>query len=234
MNKYFLIYLLLLINNITYSQIKFTVSIAKVIDNDKYILKINFANQSKENYAIPVDTTGFRAYYSPQICNKVDYPDKYFAPVLLFKDEKSETYIQANSGSYDIPEMAIENLEKQARIKLRKRKDKIKNWMIKNQFKIFEEAEENYNVIKNIIFLKPTQSFSYEIMLDLSDIRRSNISLNHDRYSLDEKSSYHLSLSVCIDKSIYKLLTSKQIKQNKTYKFYDGRLDSNIINFKVD
>ena len=77
--KRYLTYIFLLISNIVFSQIKFTVSIAKVIDNDKYKLKINFANQSKENYAIPVDTTGFRAYYSPQICNKVDYPDKYFA-----------------------------------------------------------------------------------------------------------------------------------------------------------
>lgn len=232
--KKYLIYIFLMISNIVFSQIKFTVSIAKAIDNDKYILKVNFANLSAENYAIPIDTTGFRAYYSPQICNKVEYPDKYFAPVLFFKEEKSETYIQANSGSYDIYEMNSENLEKQARIKLQKRKDKIKNWMFKKQLENFEEAEENYNIIKNIVFLKPEQNFSYETLLDLSDIRRSDISLNHDRYSLDKKTDYYFSLSVCIDKNIYKVLTSKQIKQHKDYRFYDGRLDSNIINFRID
>lgn len=223
-----------MMNNIIYSQIKFTASIVKTIDNHTYILKVNLTNQSQENYAIPIDTTGFRAYYSPQICSKIDYPDKYFAPVLLFKEEKSDVYIQANSGSYDLYEPIIENLEKQAAIKLQKRKNIIKNWMIKNQFKTIEEAEENYNVVNNIVFLKPKQKFSYELRLDISDIRHSEISLNHDRYYLNKNNNYFFSLSICIDKSVYKLLTNQQIKQNKEYKFYHGRLDSNIINFYID
>ncbi|MFP3594695.1 hypothetical protein [Chryseobacterium sp. SIMBA_038] len=234
MNKCLIIFFTFFINLIS-SQVNLNVVILKKNSSGQYVLGITVTNESKNNYIIPIDTTGFKAYYPSEVCSKIentDYPYKYLGPSIIIKDINTDKYLEANPAAFDVNEkMAIE-IEKKIDSSLQKKKSIIDIWRSKEKIENYKSAEKNHYLMTNIILLKAKHSFTYEIQMDIFDIRRSEFSLNHDKYILDEDKSYDFSLLICIDRILYNYLTSTQKKKLKNYKFFEGKIISNNISFK--
>lgn len=231
MKKYLILFNLLIIN-VAFSQVSFKVLNLKTIDHNKYLLKISISNESNKKLAVPLDIAWFKGYFSPDICPKfedVEYP--YLAPTLLIKDEKQQ-YIEAKSVNLGyIDEKYIKNDDDFSSKENEKRK-LIDNWMKKENINDYSKAMANLYLINNIILMQPKQNFSYEIQLDISEIKYSKFSALHDKYSLEDNNNYNLSLAICIDKNVYDYLTVTQIKKLKKYNLFTGRVESNKVVIK--
>jgi hypothetical protein len=62
-------------------------------------LKISIINESKKK-AITFDRVWLRAYFSPEICPKLEEVEySYLAPTVLIKDEIKQDYVEAKSSN---------------------------------------------------------------------------------------------------------------------------------------
>ncbi|MCQ4142713.1 hypothetical protein [Chryseobacterium sp. EO14] len=231
MKKYLILFNLLIIN-LAFAQVSFKILNLKTIDHNKYLLKICIINESDKKLAIPLDKVWFKGYFSPDICPKfedIEYP--YLAPTILIKNERQE-YVEAKStnlGYIDDKHIKTDNNFSSKESEKRKL---INNWMKKENINNYSKAMTNLYIINNIVLLQPKQNFSYEIQLDISEIKYSRFSALHDEYPLEANNNYHLSLAICVDKDIYGYLTSAQIKKLKKYNLFTGKIESNEIEVK--
>ncbi|MBW8361002.1 MAG: hypothetical protein K0M56_02305 [Kaistella sp.] len=219
----------LLFSTVT-AQITHQVTVIKKISHSKFIIKAEFINESDQTYIIPLDTTGLKAYYPDEICgmDQMEFPYKYFAPAVLLHNQKGEN-VHANLKSYNVPEESMSLLSKEFDSLRQQYKTRISEWAKKEHISDFKTAEQNFYIMNNLIVLKPGKSFTYEIVLDLYKVNRSELFLNFDSYMLTVNSTFTFRSLLCADKNIYSYLTKKQKKQLKKYKLFKGIIESNRI-----
>lgn len=233
--KKFLVILILLIVNFSFSQIKLKIDDVRLIDENKYLLKISVINESKENYAVPIDTTGFRAYFSSKICPEfedVEYP--YLAPTILIEDDSNKQIIEGDIGNIGyLDDEAIAKINNgDIYRKINKDKLLLNQWMKKERISDSLKAKINMYIINNILLLKPLEVISYQILMDTSELRYSKNTLLHDRYNLKENMKYNLSLAICINQKIYHNLTLNQIEKFDGNTLFTGTIESNKVELK--
>ncbi len=88
-------------------------------------------------------------------------------------------------------------------------------------------ALTNYNIIKNLIYLKSKEKVSFKIKLDFYNI--TNQELIFYNYILDKELKYKLSLSLCEFDELENYFTIDQKQKLKNYKLFKGSIQSNKI-----
>jgi hypothetical protein len=228
--KKFLILFNLLIINLAFTQVSFKVTNLRTIDHNRYLLNISIINESNKKMAIPLDTAWFKGYFSPKICptfEDIEYP--YLAPVILIKDLNKQHYIEAKSGNLGYIDKSLIKTDPEHQ---QNRNIIINLWMKKENIKDYSSAMINFYLKNNILLIQPKETFSYEAILDISQIKHSKDSALYDEYTLNDGESYNISLIFCVDKNIYNYLTSTQIKSLKKYKLFTGEAESNNFTIK--
>jgi len=226
MKKYLILFNIIIINFVS-GQISFKILNLKGTDHNKYLLKIDITNETNKKLAIPLDTAWLKGYFSSEICPKfeeVEYP--YLAPTVLIMDEKQQ-YIEAHSANLGYIDEKYIKLDDEFFSNKNKKQILINNWMKKENISDYSKAVTNLYLMDNIILLQPKQNFSYEIQLDISELKYSELSALHDEYPLKMDKNYNLSLAICIDKDVYNYLTPFQIKRLKKYNLFIGKIESN-------
>ncbi|GAA5084183.1 hypothetical protein GCM10023210_03720 [Chryseobacterium ginsengisoli] len=224
----FQIFLFLILSNILYSQLVVKWELKE--NNEKAIIKIY--NESKQNVIIPIDLKSFQAYFI-NIYNNSEWDKKY--PFLAFKinvfDKISKNRVEINTST---PYLDISNFEKD-RLKLdsitKNYESKINIWKKNNITLSNSEAQLNYYIIENLIYLKPNESLEFSILFDLRNITNQDNAI-HYSYILEKNKSYTLFLSLHVKNDVYNYLTSYQKRKLKKYKLFTGSLESNKIELK--
>lgn len=229
MKKYLILCNLFMIN-LFLSQVSFKVINLQSIDHNKYLLKINIINESSEKLAIPFDINWFKGYFLPQLCptfEEIEYP--YLAPTVLVKNLNKQKYILAKSANIGYIGESLIKIDHNYQ---EDQKKVINSWMQKEDIKDYSIGRTNFYIMNNMLLIQPKECFSYEIILDISQIKYSKVSALYDEYILKKGVTYEISLIFCIDENIYHYLTSSQIMKFKEYKLFTGKIESNRFRIK--
>jgi len=200
------------------------------LDEKKSKMIITVVNQTNEYYAVPFDKKGFKAYNFEELCsnlNTLDYPHRFFAPVLIFKDPENNNIIESLIGNFHIERLSEKNTKRIKREKL-KESERILKWKEQNHYTSDTDAIRNLYINENLILLAPKGKLNIEIEMDVYNIRRGN-TYSYNYYVLTNNKKYNLSIQLCADKNIYNYLTEKQKKYLEKYKFFTGNLESNTL-----
>lgn len=229
-----LLLLLILSFSISYnSQIKLYFSVQKKINSGKYLLKLTILNETNDFYALPLDKSGFKAYYSSEYCedqNTINSSYRYFSPTVMIKETSKNEFLEASSRMLDIVDVQYDSYMRKVELNKKDKEKKLFNWMYKNDIDNLFSAQKNFYLMNNMLMLKPKENVSYNIELDVNEILRSDLSTTYDYYILGFN-NYSLSLDICIEKNIYLDLTKAQKIKLKKYKLFNGNIKSNNFSF---
>lgn len=196
--------------------------------------EVRIYNYSKEKIAFPLDTKSFQAYFTDNyIVSESNWDRNYpfYSFTINAYDIVSKNRIETYSGT---PYLDLSDFEKQ-RTSIeslnRNYNSKISEWKNKNGLEKDFDAQINYYLIQNLIFLKPKDEKSFSIPFDLKNITNKNNAI-HDSYLLEKNKSYVLFLSLQVRNDIYNYLTPSQKQKFKKYKLFAGSLESNKIELK--
>lgn len=214
------------------SQIKLNFLVQEKLGTGKYLLKVTIKNQTGDFYALPLDISGFKAYYSSEYCGIQNSENvyKYFSPTIMLKDNSNNELIEASGRKLDIIDAHRDEYLKKLQIERAGREKDILHWKNKNRIKKISDAEKNYYLMYNLLLLKPNEELSYIIELDLTEILRSDIETWYDYYVLNFH-NYTFSLDLCILKENYLDLTNRQREELKKYKLFEGTVKSEGFSF---
>lgn len=191
---------------------------------------ITITNQTNDYYAVPLDKKGFKGYNIEELCsnlNTLDYPHRFFAPALIFKDPQNNDTIESLIGSYHTNRLSDKNAKRIKKEEL-KEKERILKWKDENNLISDTDAIRNLYINENLLLLGPKEKLNIEIEMDAYNIRRGNTYF-YNYYVLTNGKKYNLSVTLCAEKNIYNYLTEKQKAKLKKYIFFSGKVESNII-----
>lgn len=222
---------IILFSQILHAQINMEL---KIIDEKKtsygssYTLQIVLINESKYNYIIPIDTTGYKIYTLNDRCDNFyrygDFPDLGIIPMIK---NDNDNFMEGISGmpSFDMKDLdsIIINRKEKERI----HKEEIKNWKKKYHIKgEYKNADINWYLYNQLKILVPGKKFT--LIKNFSSMWwLSPTSFYY--YWLKENIDYPMFLEICIEEKIYDYLTPKQKEEFKGYKFFSGKIQSNEI-----
>ncbi|WP_123905653.1 hypothetical protein [Chryseobacterium sp. ERMR1:04] len=229
------ILLMLCFSTLYNSQIKFHFFVQKKISSGNYLLKLTIINETNDFYALPLDKSGFKAYYLSEYCeerNNIDTSYRYFSPTIMIKETSKNELLEASSRMLDIVDDQRYSYMEKVELNKKEREKVIFNWMYKNNIDDILSAKRNFYLMNNLLLLKPKENISYNIELDINEILRSDLSTTYDYYILGFN-NYSLSLDMCINKNIYLDLTKSQKIKLKKYKLFSGLIKSNYFSFEA-
>jgi hypothetical protein len=215
------------------AQIKFELSVQEKINIGKYLLKLTIINETNDFYALPLDRSGFKAYYSSEYCedqNNIDSSYRYLSPSVMLKQASKNEFLEASSRKLEVPDKQLHDYIQRMEIKKKEQEKKLSDWKHKNN--ILTNTQRNYYLMNSLLMLKPKESVSYNISLDINEISRSDLSPSYDYYILGFN-NYSLSLDICINKDIYLDVTENQKIKLKKYKLFSGLIKSNNFSFNA-
>ncbi|REC50402.1 hypothetical protein [Chryseobacterium pennipullorum] len=216
------------------SQIKLDILVHEKISTGKYLLRITVKNQTNDFYALPLDKTGFKAYYSSEYCasQESEYSYKYLSPTIMLKDNSKNQFIEASSKMMDLVENYKDEYSKNMGFSDKEKEELILKWKNKNSIQTISAAQKNYYLVNNLVLLRPNEEIDYNVELDMTGIPRLDIKGEYDYYFLDHN-KYALSLDLCILENVYMDLTKRQKEKLKKYKLYGGTIKSNTFSFEA-
>ncbi|WP_223609550.1 hypothetical protein [Chryseobacterium sp. OSA05B] len=193
------------------------------------IAKVTIYNESKENYVLPIDAFHFRPYEDD--CNnlsdhELEFPSFGLMVNIIKSTGKKEDY---TIGYYKTSEN-FDSISNNINIKRSSFQKKISKWGKNNNIKDYNVSLINYNLINNLIYLKPKGKFSFNIKLDLYNITAQELIFYN--YILEKSENYKFNLSLCEFKEIDRYLTSSQKYKLKKYKLFTKKLESNFVELK--
>ncbi|WBV60639.1 hypothetical protein PFY12_00640 [Chryseobacterium camelliae] len=189
------------------------------------IADITIYNTSKENYILPIDRFHLRPYETD--CStfanyESEFPSFGLMVNIFTSDGKRENYVMGYKHFDN-----FDSIGKKVNFKRDSFRKKILKWGEKNKIKDYNEALINYNLINNLIYLKPNEKISFKIKFDLYNI--TNQELIFYNYILEKSLEYKISLSMCEFNGIDKYFTVAQKKKLKKYKLFSGEILSNKV-----
>ncbi|MGH1516146.1 hypothetical protein [Chryseobacterium sp. JK1] len=196
------------------------------------VAKVTISNNSKDSYAIPLETEHFRPY-EPLCDNYQEYEDSFPGLGLMLMIEKQSTnelltyYVQ----DYVDPDK-FDSIAKEYQKQKIANDHLIEEWKRIHKIAKVKDAKINYDIMNNLLFLKPYESISYKVNINLNNI--TNQKFKFYSYSYDSHQSYRYYLEYCSPAKAYGYLTKQQkntIKE-KGYKLFYEKLRSNVIMVK--
>lgn len=210
-----------------------TIEMTNISFNEK-LLKVTLFNKNSENpYLIPIDTVGFKTYFSDNQCTEFDlirnYPDLGLTPMIMNDDNSFVDSMLRDKG------MLIKryNIFSKSEKKYKKEQKRIlKSWKKMNQLndKDIEWIKINHYLYTHLITLQPQQKISYKTSINFHKINEQSDIYFYYFYPLKINTEYQMFLKICIDESIYQYLTKEQQQRFKDYTFFTGELLSSIMN----
>lgn len=204
------------------------------LDLDFKQAKIEIYNHSNKKIVLPLDTTSFQAYFKDNYVmsrsewNK-DYP--FYSFTINTYDALTNKRMETHSST---PYLDLSDFEKQRSNTESANKDyssKIDSWKKNNNLKSDLNAEINYYLLRNLMFLQPKETKIFYVPYNLKNITNKDNTI-HDSYVLEENKNYTLFLSLQVKNDIYNYLTPHQKQKLKKYKLFTGSLESNKIEIK--
>lgn len=191
------------------------------------VAHVTIYNNSKNNYALPIDQYHFRPYEKD--CDafsdhEAEFPDFGLMLNVVDPDDKKEEYVIGYNKTDDSNSLAKEIQSKRDNLK-----QMVLTWGKTNNIKDYKLAFMNYRLMNNLIYLKPGEKTSFKIKLNLYNITAQELIFYN--YILEKSKKYKLYLSLCRGKNVNQYLTSVQKRKLKEYKIYSGTLESNSIQF---
>lgn len=201
------------------------------INTSNNIAEISINNMTEDYYLIPLDMTSLRPYYNNICLDMIEYTYPY--PVLglniLLKKDNRIVDSSANSEIPNDTVIAGREFKKLNNLKIINEK-KIISWQKKNGIKDFETAKNNFYIFNNILYLKPKQVIKFKSKFNLDNI--TDQKYFHSYFPRNKYDKYMISLYYDVQPCIYNYLTSDQKKRLIKYKFFLGKLESNVIELK--
>lgn len=233
MKKLKIILLLALTTNLG-AQIRMDIDFWNKNDDEVQTINISIVNTTSNTYVLPIDTVGFKSYFSENKCRDFlmirNYPDLGIIPML-----KSDHFLEALIGDRGtlIPENNF--FQEKDKIYVKERKKIIDRWRKTLELRINNDKWifKNYYLFNNLVILKPNQKISFRKVLDFRKINYSSDIYYYYYYPVVKGSDYDFFLSICVDESLYMFLTEKQKKDFKNFIFFSGKIDSNILKLKM-
>lgn len=231
-----IIFLLLFISQIFFSQIKMELNILKeksITTNEKeYLLEIKLINESNVDYIIPIDTTGYNVFSEKNQCHKFlmqkSYPDLGIR--LRIKDSKTGSLEIPFPILVDYPLNHLKTIVKKLKKERKQQKQKIKKWKQKQRLNgTYEEQNINWYLYHQLKILNSKSTIVYKKKINPSRFNEDKHLLDVSFFDLQEDKDYNLFLEFCIDKGKYNYLTPQQKEQYKDYKFFTGKIISNEV-----
>lgn len=215
----YVILILTVLSSLVSAQLRLEV---KLVDS---VAEVIIINESKEQYILPIDKTHLRPY--EKNCNtfseyESEFPSFGLMIHLMDSSDKYQDYVTGYKSFDD-----IKSVEENIDIKREKLRETVRKWGDKNNIKDYNIAYVNYNLINNLICIKPNQKISFKVKVDLYNI--TNQELIFYSYSRKDTENYNFSLSLCSYYDLDKYLTSSQKKKFSKYIFFHGKLESNKI-----
>ncbi|QQV02987.1 MULTISPECIES: hypothetical protein [Chryseobacterium] len=210
-----------------YSQIKLIITPQDQKCMSDCKIKITLKNVSKDDYIIPIDTSGLKAFdrnifwldfkHSKRV-------DKSLCVELLLKEKSSDTILEAVTRKKDI-DLNTNHLDSLFSV-IKKEKtiyeEKIHVWKSENNIKDIWKAEKNMYIIQNLLFLKSKKQFSYYVDFDTSFDLENNYSSEESYYIIQPQKKYDAIIKLTVPFDITSYLTKEQIKRYKKYKIFKG------------
>ena len=239
--KKYIIVVVFFIHQIYSSQIKMKVKIIEKREvyinkynkkTPEYLLQITLDNQSKKDYIIPIDTTGYRTYMLDNKCNDffmMDYyPDLGITP-KIYKDnfllEGDGAYLQGRMGDEE-----WNRRKKEQERRKNKKKKEAKLWMKKYKIKEnYDYIIRNKYLFENIKTLKVGEKIVYVKKFNPFLMNYDSFFETHDFHLLEEGRVYKIYFEFCIEEAKYNYLTPQQKEKYKDYKFFTGKIISNEV-----
>ncbi|UEQ76949.1 hypothetical protein [Chryseobacterium arthrosphaerae] len=193
-------------------------------------MMITITNQTNKYYALPFDKKGFKGYNIEELCsnlNTLDYPHRFFAAALIFKDAQNKDTIESLIGNYHTNRLSDKNAKRIKREGL-KEKERILKWKDENNLTSDTDAARNLYINENLLLLGPKEKLNIEMEMDIYNIRRGDIYF-YNYYVLTNGKTYNLSVKLCAEKDLYNYLTERQKRKLKKYIFFSGKIESNTI-----
>lgn len=221
-SKYYTSILIFFFSSI-FGQLKLEVTLINSFAN------VTIYNESKENYVLPLDALNFRPFEAD--CNSLSDHEQEF-PVfgLMVNIIKSNGTKEDYTIGYYKPSDNFDTFSDKVNIKRLDFQKKISKWGGKNNIKDYNLSFINYSIMNNLIYLKSKEKFSFNIKLDLYNVTGQKLIFYN--YLLEKSENYKFYLSMCEFGAIDKYLTSSQKNKLKKYKFFTGKLESNLVELK--
>ncbi|MDH6252581.1 hypothetical protein M2347_002308 [Chryseobacterium sp. H1D6B] len=193
-------------------------------------LSVSITNLTNDYYVVPFDESSFKGYNSEEVCNDLktlDYPYNFFALSLIFKDKMKNEPENSLTRSFHPQDLDQKEADR-VHLKYQKKKEKLISWKKKNNFQTDLEAERNFYIMNNLLFLSPKEKKILNLEMDIFTIMRGD-TMFYDYYNLQNGKEYNFNVKLCADRNIYNYLTEKQKHYLQKYKFFEGQLESNTL-----
>lgn len=222
----------LFIHVLFFGQIEIKICSLKKVSPDKENITINITNLTNDYYALPFDKKGFKGNNIDEICSDLkdlDYPHRFFALSLMFKDRIKGEPIESLLRSYHLQNFD-ENTINQINSSSNIHKQEVLKWQEKNNLKLELDAERNFYIMNNLLLLAPKEKVTLNLNMNVYEIKRGD-TMFYDYYNLENKKEYDFNVILCADKGIYNYLTDVQKAKLKKYTFFVGKIESNKISY---
>ncbi|ANF49961.1 hypothetical protein A0O34_05210 [Chryseobacterium glaciei] len=226
-NIFFII--ILFFSSISYAQIRLEFK----LDFNSKIADVTIINNSSENYVFPLDINNLRPY-EPECANYQEYEDSFpsLGLMLMIENQNDMKLLTYYVEDYVDP-IKFDSITKEYKKKKSVYDDSMEKWKKLNKIKKIKDAKINYNIMNNLIFLKPKEKINYKLAVNTNNITNQNFKAYSYLYNSSESYKYYV--EYCNASKAYEYLTRKQKKKikGKGYKLFFGTLKSNIFYNKV-
>lgn len=223
--KNIFIIIIFIISNTLYSQVKLDFK----LDFNSNIADIVITNNTSENYVIPLEKKYLRPY-EPLCDNYQEYEDNFpsLGLMLMIENLSDNNLLTYYVNDYVDPNK-FDSISKEYQKQKINYDNLINQWKASNKISKINNAKINYSIMNSLIFIKPHETISYKVKVDINNI--TNQKFKFYSYSYNPLQSYKYYLQYCSPAEMYKYLTKIQKKQIKDqgYKLFYGTLKSNII-----
>ncbi|UEQ76956.1 hypothetical protein [Chryseobacterium arthrosphaerae] len=200
------------------------------LDFNSNIADITVVNNTTENYVFPLDRNFLRPY-DPVCANYQDYEENFpgLGLMLMIEEQQDENKLLTYHVESYVDPSKFDSITKDYQKRRLIYEDLIRKWKRKTKIENTKNAKINYDIVTNLVFLKPNERINYKIKVNTNNITDQKFKFYS--YLYNPLKSYKYYLEYCNASRAYEYLTKEQKKNinRKGYKLFYGVLKSNML-----
>lgn len=229
MNRLFLLILFL-----TFSIFSGQIRMTWTLNQKAGMANISIKNEGLNFVIIPLNTSSLQAYYLENcIINEAEFDKSqlYFSPSLIVNNDSDKRQVESFSSTPSIDISKFDSLKSKLDSINETYNNKIYKWKKRNKIENINYAQLNFYLINHLLTLKPSEEIIFSLPFNLINISARDNGV-YDSYILEHNKKHSASLSLCVDKNIYRYLTGKQKSKLKGAILFSGTIESNKISIQ--